>query len=121
MVIQLADTSHETLSKIDRYRQAVIEFLLQQSSERHLDNIESQPIFDKQRDRYLILSQGWRDQERIYWVVMHLDLCDGKVWIQRNQTEVDIEAELMALGIPHQDIVRGMIPAQYRTLAGLPG
>lgn len=41
------------------------------------------------------------------------------MWIQRNQTESEIEAELMALGIPPEDLVRGLIPPEYRVLAGL--
>jgi hypothetical protein len=45
---------------------------------------------------------------------MHLDLREGKVWIQRNQTEVDIEAELMRSGIPQVDVVRGLIPPELR-------
>lgn len=118
MVVEMTDASR--LSKTDRYRQTVMQFLLQQTDEAKLGGIENQPIFDEQHDHYLMLSQGWRGQERVYWVVMHLDLRNGKIWIQQNQTEMDIEAELMALGVPQADIVRGMIPAEYRALAGLP-
>lgn len=111
---------HEALTKVDRYRQEIIQFLLKQTSgQGSLDGIESQPIFDVQRDRYLILSQGWQGQKRVYWVLMHLELREGKVWIQQNQTEMDIVAELLALGILQEDIVLGIIPPEYRTLAGL--
>jgi hypothetical protein len=119
MALEIAHISNETLSNGDRYRQLMMQFLLGQSREESLGGVESQPIFDVPRDRYLILSQGWRGQERVYWVVMHLELRQGKVWIQRNQTEVDIEAELIALGIPQTDIIRGLIPPEYRALAGL--
>jgi hypothetical protein len=40
--------------------------------------------------------------------------------MQQNQTEVDIETELIALGISQDDIVRDMIPAEYKTFTGLP-
>lgn len=107
-------------TKLDLYRQAVWQFLTQytgQSDDR--ESIETQPIFDRGTDRYLILNLGWRGQERVYAVLIHLDIQNGKVWIQRNQTELEIEAELMALGIPQEDIVRGLIPPEYRALAGL--
>jgi XisI protein len=120
MALEVVSVSDERSSRIARYRELVMRFLLAQGREEGGDDIESQPIFDMQRDRYLILSQGWRGQERVYWVVMHLELCQGKVWIQRNQTEVDIEAELIALGIPQSDIVRGLIPPEYRALVGIP-
>ncbi|MGB7274654.1 MAG: XisI protein [Geitlerinemataceae cyanobacterium] len=107
-------------TKLDLYRQAVWQFLTQytgQSDDR--ESIETQPIFDRGADRYLILNMGWRGQERVYGVLIHLEIRAGKVWIQRNQTEREIEAELMALGIPQEDIVRGLIPPEYRVLAGL--
>jgi len=119
MAVEVVHASHEELSHMDHYRQIVVQFLLGQSDAGLVDGIESQPVFDLQRDRYLILSQGWRGQERVYWVVMHLELREGKVWIQRNQAEVDIEVELMMLGIPQEDIVRGLIPPEYRVLAGV--
>ncbi|MBD2580084.1 XisI protein [Oscillatoria sp. FACHB-1406] len=106
-------------TKCDRYRQVVMQFLKQfvgYSGDR--EEIETQQIFDLQTDRYLILSLGWRGQERVYVALIHLDIQDEKVWIQRNQTESQIEEELIALGIPQEDIVRGLIPPEYRVLAG---
>ncbi len=120
MVVNVVDTVSNVVSNGDLYRQLVMQFLLAQSDAetggRGEDGIKTEAIFDAVRDRYLILSQGWRGQERVYWVVMHLELRQGKVWIQRNQTEVDIEAELVALGIAPEDIVRGLIPPEYRVL-----
>lgn len=107
-------------TKLDRYRQTVWQVLTQYTGlSNDRESIETQPIFDRGTDRYLILNLGWRGQERVYAVLIHLDIQNEKVWIQRNQTELEIEAELMALGIPQEDIVRGLIPPEYRTLAGL--
>jgi hypothetical protein len=39
--------------------------------------------------------------------VLHLDIKDGKIWIQWNGTEDDIAAELVACGVPKHDIVLG--------------
>jgi hypothetical protein len=38
---------------------------------------------------------------------MHLDIKDGKIWLQWNGTEDDIAAELMSMGVAKQDIVLG--------------
>jgi XisI protein len=120
MAVDIVNVPDIMPSKVERYRQVIMQFLLEQCDGSGWHGIESQPIFDPSRDRYLILTQGWRGQERVYWVVMHLELRDGQVWLQRNQTEVDIEAELKALGIPPADIVLGMIPPEYRALAVFP-
>jgi hypothetical protein len=105
----------------DRYRQQIKRFLLGQSDSQRTDRVVSVPIFDEVRDQYLVLCYGWRGQERVYWVVLHLEIVEGKVWVQRNQTEVDVEAELMALGIAEKDLVRGLVPPDYRALVGLNG
>ncbi len=36
---------------------------------------------------------------------MHLDIKDGKIWIQYDGTEIGVADELVKLGIPKEDIV----------------
>jgi hypothetical protein len=50
---------------------------------------------------------GWQNDWRIYGCIFHLDIKDGKVWLQHNGTEDDIPAELVKMGIPKADIVVG--------------
>jgi XisI protein len=121
MAVNTLDTQiSDSSTKIDRYRQLVMQFLTEsRGNSGDRESIETQQLFDVREDHYLILNLGWRGQERVYSVLIHLDIRDGKVWIQRNQTESEIEAELVALGISKDDIVRGLIPPEYRALAGL--
>jgi XisI protein len=49
---------------------------------------------------------------------VHIDIKDGKVWIQRNMTEVDLGLALVELGIPKEDIVLGLHPAYKRPYTG---
>jgi hypothetical protein len=107
--------------KVEHYREYVKQFLLGQSDSPQVDSICNMPIFDEARDQYLVLCYGWRGQERVYWVMLHLEIRGGQVWVQRNQTEVDVEAELIALGVADGDLVRGLVPPDYRALAGLNG
>ena len=66
-----------------------------------------QTIFDTMRDHYQLIYVGWDKGRRVYGPVMHLDIKNGKIWIQWNGTEDDIAAELMELGVSKQDIVLG--------------
>jgi hypothetical protein len=86
----------DLIAKVDRYREWVKRFLLGQSDAQRTDDVVTVPIFDEIRDQYLVLCYGWRGQERVYWVLLHLEIREGQIWVQRNQTEVDVEAELMA-------------------------
>jgi XisI protein len=42
-----------------------------------------------------------------YGCVLHIDIKDGKVWVQHNGTERAIADDLMEQGVPAQDIVLG--------------
>jgi hypothetical protein len=116
-----ASANGNLIAKVDRYRERVKQFLLGQSDAQRTDSVVTVPIFDEARDQYLVLCYGWRGQERVYWVVLHLEIWEGKVWVQRNQTEVDVETELIALGVAEGELVRGLVPPDYRALAGLNG
>jgi hypothetical protein len=107
------------MARIEHYRKLVCEFLTQQySPEDQTGDIESQLVLDPQRDRYLLIDLGWQDIKRVYACVIHLDIREEKVWIQRNMTEMDIATALVNLGIPKEDIVLGLHPAYKRSYTG---
>lgn len=68
-------------------------------------DVDTQLIFDSERDHYQLVYAGWKNRRRNYGCVLHLDIKDGKIWIQHNGTEVDIANELVQLGVPKEDIV----------------
>jgi hypothetical protein len=76
--------------------------------------VESQLIFDEQRNHYQLAYVGWRNTHRIYGCVVHLDIKDGKIWVQHNGTEFDISIRLAEMGIPKQNIVNGFHSSYMR-------
>ncbi len=79
--------------------------------------IQNEIVFDEPNDRYLIMSVGWSDEpRRNHGALLHLDLIDGKVWIQRDGTEDRIALDLENAGIPKQDIVLGFHQPEVRQL-----
>lgn len=79
--------------------------------------IERQLVFDRERDHYLLLSVGW-DKHRVHGCVIHVDLIDGKFWIQRDGTETGIARDLVDAGIPKDRIVLGFKSATIRPHTG---
>jgi hypothetical protein len=73
-----------------------------------------QPIFDETNDRYILMTLGWDRNTRVHGSLIHLDIIDHKIWIQRDETEDGIARELVAAGIPKHDIVLGFKPADVR-------
>lgn len=64
-------------------------------------------IFDTQNHHYLYVINEWRDESRAYGVTIHLDIIDGKIWIQRDGTEDGIVDDLLKAGVPKDHIVLG--------------
>ncbi len=71
------------------------------------DDVERQTVFDTEHEHYQIVNVGWNNERRVYGCILHLDIKDGKIWLQYNGTEIDFAEELAALGVPKQDIVIG--------------
>jgi XisI protein len=101
------------MDKLNLYRQA-IQAILTDYVKVPISNgeIESQTVFDTQQDHYQVMNVGWDGNRRVHGCVLHLDIKDGKVWVQQNMTEMPIAQELMKLGVAREDIVLGF-QAEY--------
>jgi hypothetical protein len=69
--------------------------------------VDTELIFDPVRHSYQLVHVGWHDDRRIYGCILHLDIKDGKIWLQHNGTENDILAELVEMRVAKTDIVIG--------------
>lgn len=80
------------------------------------DNVQSELVFDRTRDRYLLVETGWEGIQRIYGLLLHLDIINGKIWIQHDGTESGIAYELVAHNVPKEHIVLGFKSLQRRQI-----
>ncbi|MEO0014717.1 MAG: hypothetical protein RLZZ535_3106 [Cyanobacteriota bacterium] len=69
--------------------------------------------------KYLLIDLGWQEHQRIYNCVIHLEIRDCKIWIQRNQTDKPIADVLIAMGVAKEDIILGLQPPYIREYTGL--
>jgi XisI protein len=107
------------MERLDYYRQCIEKLLTEQSQVKPINGeIEVETIFDAARDRYVIIDLGWDGHRRVYNCVMHLDIKDSKIWIQRNQTDKLIADALVEMGVPKEDIVLGLQPPYAREYTG---
>ena len=70
-------------------------------------DIHTETVFDRMNDRYLVVNVGWDRGKRVHGALVHIDIIDGKLWIQRDGTERGIATDLMEAGIPNERIVLG--------------
>ncbi|MEH2359968.1 XisI protein [Nostoc sp.] len=96
------------MDKLKKYQQIIQQLLQEYAAISSQDSeVETQLIFDTERHHYQLINVGWKNQRRVYGCFIHLDIKDGKVWLQHNGTENEVGEDLANLGIPKQDIVIG--------------
>ncbi len=61
---------------------------------------------------------GWDGVRRVHGAVVHIDIQGGKIWIQYDGTSRPVAEELLAAGVPQEDIVLAWNPSDLRHLTG---
>jgi hypothetical protein len=109
------------MGKIELYRKYILNLFEERRRVRpiNVENVDNQIIADTERNHYQFVSIGWEGLVFSYTVTFHFDIKpDGKIWIQVNNTDIDIAEELERMGVPKTDIVIGFQPPQYRQYTG---
>ncbi|RAM50617.1 MAG: XisI protein [Hapalosiphonaceae cyanobacterium JJU2] len=94
------------MEKIEQYRTYIQHLLIEYAKGSPSDDeVETELIFDTERDHYQVVYTGWKNRHSMYGCVLHLDIKNHKIWIQHDGTEIGIANELVKLGVPKEDIV----------------
>jgi hypothetical protein len=106
------------MAAIEAYRE-IIERILREYAEipYAYGDIHTQTVFDRVNDHYLLINVGW-DNRRIHGCLVHVDIIDGKFWIQRDGTEYGIARELEDAGVPKDHIVLAFRSEEMRQYTG---
>lgn len=86
---------------IDTHHKIVQDLLTTYSQIPHLqETLHDETIFDRAAGRYMLVTVGWQGHKRVNTIVLHIDVVDGQVVVQCNNTDQDIVQELIVSGIP---------------------
>ena len=103
------------MARIENYRKIVKELLVEYAQYPPASGeVEMETIFDETQDRYELVALGWQGKRRVHGSVIHIDIKDGKVWLQHDSTDAKIAQILVEKGIPAEHIVLGFQPRHYR-------
>ncbi|MCL1475838.1 XisI protein [Argonema antarcticum] len=107
------------MDKLEQYRQFVKQILTEHTQiATTSDTVKAELIFDSERDHYQLAYVGWQGDKRVFGLVMHFDIQDGKIWIQYNGTEDSIAERLVEMGVHTSDIVLGFHSSFKRQFSG---
>ena len=87
------------MASLERYRQ-IIETILTEYAQipYAYGDIQTETVFDRPHDRYLLVNVGWDKGQRVHGTLVHIDIINGKLWIQRDGTEHGIAKEFVRTG-----------------------
>jgi hypothetical protein len=100
---------------LDNYRQIIQKILVEYSQLPYAyGELERQLIIDKNDNHYILLTLGWENKQRVHGCLVHIQIVEDKIWIQRDGTEDGIANELVNEGILKTHIVLGFQPVYIR-------
>lgn len=107
------------MDKLGLYRQYIQQIIEEYSHFKpSYGDVELETISDTTHDHYQLLSVGWNKYQRIHGSILHIDIRDGKIWVQYDGTEEGIANRLVEMGVPHNDIVLAFHPLFKRQYTG---
>lgn len=99
------------MEDVEQLRQVIEKVLAEKAdfyrrvNEQSVDENMVETVFDREKDKYVLFNIAWEKYERTYYAVAHLDIINGKIWIQKDATEEGIATDLENLGVPKNKIV----------------
>jgi hypothetical protein len=100
---------------LEEYRERVQQLLAHYRTPQFLQKgVETQLVVDTQHGHYQLVNVGWDQEQRVYAVLIHIDIKDNKIWLQQNLTDQLVAEDLVELGIPKERIVLGFQPVYMR-------
>lgn len=106
----------DTLSRCRR----IVSDLIRESARYRpsVGDVRTEVFLDEANDHYELVHAGWVGPRRVHGSVLHIDIRDGKVWIEHDGTEGPIATRIVEAGIPRDRLVLGSKPTEARPHTG---
>ena len=78
------------------------------------DEVKDFTVFDRQNDRYVVMTEGWEKEAQVHHCLIHVDIIDGKFWIKKDGTEEGVATDLKRAGVPNDQIVLAFYSPEVR-------
>ena len=108
------------MGKITKYKKVLKEFMECQTAIpwANAKELKSHLIINKDQSEFILLKVGWFGKEFKHSVIFHFEIKNNKVWLYKNNTDIEIGELLVDKGIPKSNIVIGFISEMERTVEG---
>lgn len=106
------------MDKVKKYREITLTLLSEIAAHFRQSNLwEILEAYDEKRGQYILFTDGWNNEKRDYGCFMHIEVKeDGKVWLRRDGTDLDIGQRLLEEGVAKSDLVLAFRSPNRRAL-----
>ena len=103
------------MEHLTKYRQAIEDVLTVYTKIPYAHgDLRCEATFDREHDRYALITLGWKAGKRVHFALVHINIVDGKLWIEHDNTEAGVAPKLIEAGIPKSHIVLAFRPPEVR-------
>jgi ketopantoate reductase len=107
------------MERIDRWRETLREII-----QRYADipdrytGVSTYLLVSNDLNHYMLMQEGWYQKQRFHGAIIHAEIRDDKIWIHYDGVEDGITDELVAAGVPKENIVLAFHPPYVRCDTG---
>ncbi|MEC4895796.1 MAG: XisI protein [Oscillatoria sp. PMC 1051.18] len=103
------------MDTLEKYRQIIYQSLYEYFQIPYsYGDLQRRLIISKDSNNYLLLTLGWQNKKRVHFCLVHIEILNEKIWIHQDGTEDGIANDLVAAGIPKNQIVLAFHPPEIR-------
>ena len=84
----------------------------------YADGSQCKLIISDDRNRYLVIDEGWIENKRIHALIFDAEIRNHKIWLHHDGLDHEITDDLIAAGIPKEQIVLAFHPPHIRPHTG---
>ena len=84
----------------------------------HTKDVQYEFVFDTANNQYQVYMQGWRGNQRLYGTLIHIAIRNGLIWLEENNTEIEVADQFLSFGVPKDKIVLSFHPPAHRSAEG---
>lgn len=105
-------------SDVDAVKRVILDYA---ESTPSTENIITEIVMDEVRGHDEVIEVGWQGNRRIHASIIHIDIIDGKVWLQQDATNLVIADALVEAGVPQESLVLGFRHPRVRQFTDFAG
>ena len=105
------------MADLDKYREYIEEIINWRAAIGYANSdLQMIPVFDRERDNYLLMVYGWEGTKRNHYALIHVGIRNDKFWIYYDGLEDGVATYLLEKGVPKEDIVLAFYSPEKRKL-----